>query len=81
MVNLPDFFTSAVARSVKVTSSFATSDFLMPLFVAKASAMPPLVKLLADTAFFFMAFITFMATIVIRGGLKSMCMIRLAFYF
>merc|ERR1719386_356737 len=66
MTNLPDFFTSAVARLVKLSRSFETSDFLRPLFVAKASAMPVLDKLLAATAFFFMAFMAFitLATIV-----------------
>merc|ERR1719162_2585368 len=64
MVNLPAFFTSAVARSAKLSRSLAHSLFLRPLFVAKASATPPLVRDLADTAFFFMTFIAFMATIV-----------------
>merc|ERR1719265_2471427 len=78
MVNLPAFFTSAVARSVKPSRSLLTSDFLRPLLVAKASAMPVFDKLLAATAFFFMAFIAFMATIVEVLGLR---IIRLAFYF
>merc|ERR1712146_401887 len=55
MVNLPDFFTSAVARLAKLSRRSEHSFFLRPVFVAKASAMPPLLKDLADTAFFPMA--------------------------
>merc|ERR550514_2240403 len=62
MVNLPDFFTSAVARVAKLSRSWEHCDFFRPLFVAKASAMPPLDRALADTAFFFMTFMA--ATIV-----------------
>merc|ERR550537_2008035 len=51
MVNLPVFFTSAVARVAKLSRSFEHSDFLRPLPLAKASAMPPLVMDLADIAF------------------------------
>merc|ERR1719377_372743 len=51
MVNLPAFFTSAVARLAKLSRSFEHSDFFMP----------PLERDLAETAFFF---ITFMATIL-----------------
>merc|ERR1719321_363346 len=62
MVNLPDFFTSAVARLAKVSRRAEHSFLLRPLLRAKASAMPPLERDLADTAFFFfMAFIAFMA--------------------
>merc|ERR1740138_1942175 len=63
MVNLPDFFTSVVARSAKLSRILEHSDFFSPLFVAKASAMPVLDRDLPDTAFFFMAFIAFMAAI------------------
>merc|ERR1711965_671747 len=52
MVNLPAFFTSAVARLAKL-SRRSKHCFLF---------MPPLERDLADTAFFFMAFIAFMAT-------------------
>merc|ERR1739848_712965 len=62
MVNLPAFFTSAVARLAR---SCEHCDFFKPLSVAKASAMPPLVRDLAETAFFFMAF---MATILEVDG-------------
>merc|ERR1719386_93229 len=53
MVNLPDFFTSAVARLVKLSRRSRHSFLFRPLFRAKASAMPVLDKLLAATAFFF----------------------------
>merc|ERR1719262_206861 len=61
MVNLPVFFTSAVASTEKSSIIFATSPFAMPFFVAKASQMAVLVR--AEAAFFFMAFffITLMA--------------------
>ena len=52
MVNLPDFFTSAVARVAKLSRSCEHCDFLRPLLLANASAMPPLDKDLADVAFF-----------------------------
>merc|ERR1719214_152804 len=61
MVNLPAFFTSVVARSAKLSRSCEHCDFFRPLLVAKASAMPPLERDLAETA---LAFITFMATIL-----------------
>merc|ERR550537_1295782 len=59
MVNLPVFFTSAVASTEKSSSIFETSPFAMPLFVAKASQMPVFVR--AEAAFFFMVFMAFMA--------------------
>merc|ERR1719453_396061 len=59
MVNLPVFFTSAVASTEKSSSIFETSPFAMPLFVAKASQMAVFVR--AEAAFFFMVFIAFMA--------------------
>merc|ERR1719161_3499544 len=62
MVNLPAFFTSVVARLAKVSRSFEHSDFFRPLLLAKASAMAPLERDLAETAF---AFITFMATMLV----------------
>merc|ERR1719230_1846721 len=68
MVNLPAFFTSVVARLAKLSSSCEHCVFFNPLEVAKASAMAPLVRALAETAFFFM---TFMATI--GRGWKSSC--------
>merc|ERR1719214_235388 len=71
MTNLPAFFTSVVARLAKLSRSCAHCDFFRPLLVAKASAMPPLVRDLAETAFFFMAFITFMATMVEAGRLEE----------
>merc|ERR1711988_1032150 len=55
MVNLPAFFTSAVASAANSPSTFVHSDFLRPVLVAKASAMPVFDM---DTA---LAFITFMA--------------------
>merc|ERR1719453_1338464 len=61
IVNFPAFFTSAVARLAKLSRIFEHSDFFSPLLSAKASAMPPLDKDLAETAFFFMVF---MATIL-----------------
>merc|ERR1719235_2502268 len=57
MVNLPVFFTSAVASTEKSSSIFETSPFAMPLFVAKASQMAVFVR--AEAAFFFMVFIAF----------------------
>merc|ERR1719159_457130 len=42
MVNLPAFFTSAVARLAKLSRSEEHCDFLRPLSLAKASATPPL---------------------------------------
>merc|ERR1719311_242377 len=63
MVNLPAFFTSVVARLAKLSRSCEHCDFFRPLWFAKASAMPPLVRALA---FITLAFITFMATIVER---------------
>merc|ERR1712193_144540 len=68
MVNLPAFFTSAVARLAKLSRSCEHCDFFKPLSVAKASAMPPLERDLAETAFFFM---TFMATMVEAGRLEE----------
>merc|ERR1719160_523833 len=50
MVNLPVFFTSAVASTEKSSSIFETSPFAMPLFVAKASQMAVFVR--AEAAFF-----------------------------
>merc|ERR1719231_1569057 len=47
MVNLPAFFTSAVARVAKVSRSPEHCDFFRPLLVARASAMAPLVRALA----------------------------------
>merc|ERR1719231_1831809 len=47
MVNLPAFFTSAVARLAKLSRSCEHCDFFRPLWVAKASAMAPLVRALA----------------------------------
>merc|ERR1719352_2102362 len=64
MVNLPAFFTSVVARPAKLSRSCEHCDFFSPLSLAKASAMPPLVRDLAETAFFFMVFMAFMATIL-----------------
>merc|ERR1719324_1145771 len=61
MVNLPVFFTSAVASAANSSSILEHSPFLRPLFAAKASAMPPLVMAFADTAF---VFITFMAATI-----------------
>merc|ERR1719262_1511416 len=48
MVNLPAFFTSAVARLAKLSRSEEHCDFFRPLELAKASAMPPLERDLAD---------------------------------
>merc|ERR1719221_1898821 len=42
MVNLPDFFTSAVATVAKVSRNFAPWDFLSSADVATASASAPL---------------------------------------
>merc|ERR1719428_1130934 len=51
MVNLPTFFTSAVASAANSPSTFAHSAFFRPLFDM-------------DTAF---AFITFMALTIAKG--------------
>merc|ERR1719247_326923 len=59
MVNLPVFFTSAVASTEKSSSIFETSPFAMPFFEAKASQMAVFVR--AEAAFFFMVFMAFMA--------------------
>merc|ERR1719324_237066 len=67
MVNLPVFFTSVVASAAKSSMIFEHSDFFRPLFAAKVSAMPVFVMALTDTAFFFMTFITFMATLCSQG--------------
>merc|ERR1719453_237907 len=64
IVNLPAFFTSAVARLAKLSRRSRHCFLFSPLLRAKASPIPPLERDLADTAFFFMAFIAFMATIV-----------------
>merc|ERR1712188_256513 len=60
MVNLPVFFTSAVARSVNESRSSPTCFFFMSNFEDKDSQMAPFDK---ATAFFFctpfMAFIAF----------------------
>merc|ERR1719324_1422243 len=40
MVNLPAFFTSAVASAANSPSTFVHSAFLRPVLVAKASAIP-----------------------------------------
>merc|ERR1712139_99009 len=56
MVNLPDFFTSAVARLAKLSRRSKHCFLLRPLLRAKASPMPPLERDLADTAFFFPSF-------------------------
>merc|ERR1719331_1462790 len=61
MVNLPVFFTSAVASTEKSSSNFETSPFAMPFFEAKASQMAVFVR--AEAAFFFMVFMAFMAFI------------------
>merc|ERR1719387_731903 len=63
MVNLPAFFTSAVARLAKLSRSCEHCDFFRPLSLAKASAMPPLERDLAETA---LAFITFMAATIFK---------------
>merc|ERR1719160_1306579 len=64
MVNFPAFFTSVVARLAKLPRSCEHCDFFRPLSLARASAMAPLVSDLAETAFFFMVFMAFMATIL-----------------
>merc|ERR1719473_1839368 len=64
MVNLPAFFTSAVARIAKLSRRSKHCFLFRPLLRAKASPMAPLERDLADTAFFFIAFMAFMATIV-----------------
>merc|ERR1719453_657665 len=61
---VPAFFTSAVARLAKLSRRSKHCFLFSPLLRAKASPIPPLERDLADTAFFFMAFIAFMATIV-----------------
>merc|ERR1719421_1709904 len=53
MVNLPDFFTSAVARLAKLSRRSRHCFLFRPLFRARASPMPPLERDLAETAFFF----------------------------
>merc|ERR1719453_679910 len=58
MVNLPAFFTSAVARLAKLSRSCEHSFFFRPLLLAKASAMPPYERVTA------LAFITFMAATI-----------------
>merc|ERR1719326_273876 len=47
MVNLPAFFTSAVARLAKLSRSFEHSAFFRPLSLAKASVMPPFERVTA----------------------------------
>merc|ERR1719191_63860 len=65
MVNLPVFFTSAVASAANSPSTFAHSAFLRPLLDAKASAMPVFDM---DTAF---AFITFMAFTIAKREIEK----------
>merc|ERR1719453_194712 len=64
IVNLP-FLTSAVASSVRASSTFEHSDFLWPVASASATAMPPFGR--AFTLFFFIAFIAFMAFILVQS--------------
>merc|ERR1719224_274815 len=61
MVNLPVFFTSAVASVAKSSSNFPTAFLSRPLFAAKESVMPPLVIAGADFFIDFIAFVAFMA--------------------
>merc|ERR1719213_1310152 len=77
MVNLPVFFTSAVASTEKSSSIFETSPFAMPLFVAKASQMPVFVR--AEAAFFFMVFMVFMAFMAFMAGAAAFMARRIAF--
>merc|ERR1719207_220681 len=77
MVNLPAFLTSAVARVAKVSRSCEHCDFFKPLSLAKASAMPPFVRDLAETAFFFItATILEVDRRVVRTGLLSLLMLQ-----
>merc|ERR1712224_518059 len=69
MVNLPDFFTSAVARLAKLSRILEHCDFFRSHLVDKNSATPPLV--MEVTAFFF--FLTFMATILEVDGSTAPC--------
>merc|ERR1719265_1955616 len=62
MVNLPVFFTSAVASATRSSTTPAHAFLSRPLLAAKASAMPPFGSAFAD-AFFFMAPMAFMAFI------------------
>merc|ERR1719337_258422 len=63
IVNLP-FGTSVIASSVSASKTFEHSDFLWPVAVASASAIPPLGRAFTLLAFMtFMAFIAFMAFI------------------
>merc|ERR1719271_21515 len=73
MVNLPVFFTSVVASAAKSSMIFEHSDFFSPLFAAKVSAMPVFVMALADTAFFFIAFMAFTIAREIERALKWIC--------
>merc|ERR1719146_163274 len=73
MVNLPAFFTSAVASAAKSSGTFETCAFFKPLFAAKVSAMPVFVMALADTAFFFIAFMAFTIPREIERALKWIC--------
>merc|ERR1719281_1049424 len=57
MVNLPVFFTSAVASTASESSTPAHSFFPKPAFVAKASVMALLD--MAETDFIFITFMAF----------------------
>merc|ERR1719201_1201835 len=59
MVNVPAFFTSAVASCTKFSTSPLTDFLSKPVFSAKADVMPLFGS--AETDFFFIAFIAFMA--------------------
>merc|ERR1719386_627778 len=77
MVNLPVFFTSAVARVAKSSSSFPTAFLSRPLFAAKESVRPLLVIAGADFFIDFMAvmaFMAFMAFTIFQMDLKSKCL-------
>merc|ERR1719464_2413335 len=55
MVNLPDFFTSAVATAVKLSSTFFTSDPFNSVAVASSATIPDFD--IATTPFIAAAFI------------------------
>merc|ERR1719252_311401 len=68
IVNLP-FFASAVPISARASRTFAHSDFLWPVAVASARAIPPFGK--AFTLLAFMTFMAFIAFIAFMTGLAQ----------
>merc|ERR1719330_1574423 len=72
MVKMPFFFVSAVAISVRLAMNLEATDFFSSHFVAKASAMAPLVMALAPDFMAFMGAMVKMGwqVVVLSSGRK-----------